>query len=177
MGQLSRIACRSERESRNLEVSRGFYVGQAASGLSMDKIRNLVRLGEIPPVQPPARPPSELAIERQKLFAQQEARLWELRKARLSSPNDVRAGPAARTYDVVRYKGAWRVQHLGKHSLPQASQQAAIASAIEKAKSDAALGRVACVRLVRVDGRVWPVDLATGVAVDPSGVPTPAKRG
>jgi hypothetical protein len=143
----------------------------------MDKIRNLMRPGEIPRVQPPARQPSELAVERQKVFAEQEARLWELRKARLNLPRDVRAGAAAVTYDVVRHRGAWRVQHLGKHSPPHASQQAAIASAVEKAKNDAALGRVARVRLVRVDGRVWPVDLATGLAVDPSGVPALSKRG
>jgi hypothetical protein len=134
----------------------------------MDKLRELMRLRDDPLAQRPLQQPSEVSIERQKVFAQQEARLWELRKARLNAPKDP-ASLAARTYDVVRHKGAWRVLHLGKHSQSCPNQQAAIASAIEKAKTDVALGRAARVRLIRVDGRIWPVDLATGAPINPSG--------
>jgi hypothetical protein len=132
----------------------------------MDKLRDLMRLRD---AQRPLQGPSELSIERQRLFAQQEARLWELRKARLSGSQDTPASLTARTYDVVRHRGAWRVLRLGKYSQACPTQQAAIASAIEKARADAAVGRAVRVRLVRVDGRVWPVDLATGTPIDPSG--------
>jgi len=133
----------------------------------MDKLRDLMRLRDEPLAQRPFQQPSELSVERQKLFAQQEARLWELRKARLNASRDFPS--TARTYDVVRHKGAWRILYLGKHSQAYSGQQAAVASAVEKAKADKALGRAVRVRLVRVDGRVWPVDLATGAPVDPSG--------
>jgi len=128
-----------------------------------------MRLRDEPVAQRPLQQPSELSVERQRVFAQQEARLWELRKARLNASPDGRSSSAARTYDVVRYKGAWRVLYLGKHSQAYPSQQAAVASAVEKAKADAAVGRAVRVRLIRVDGRVWPVDLASGAPVDPSG--------
>jgi hypothetical protein len=134
----------------------------------MDKLRDLMRLRDDPLAQRPFQQPSDLSVERQRLFAQQEARLWELRKARLNA-RDGPASSTARTYDVVRHKGAWRILYLGKHSQACPSQQAAVAAAVEKARADAALGRAVRVRLVRVDGRVWLVDLATGAPVDPSG--------
>lgn len=61
-------------------------------------------------------------------------------------------------YDVVRYRGSWRVLHAGKHSAPHPGQTAAIDSAMKAAAQDMANGRIVTVRLNRTDGRVF--DLA-----------------
>src|SRR4051794_33086571 len=61
-------------------------------------------------------------------------------------------------YDVVRYRGSWRVLHVGKHSSPHPSQAAAIESALKAAAQDMANGRIVTVRLNRTDGRIF--DLA-----------------
>lgn len=111
-----------------------------------------------------AQQPSDAFLERQKLFLQQEARLSELRRIRLTAKAPA---PGARTYDVVRHNGAWRVLYLGRHSAGFASQQDAISAAVEKARTQTARGRSVRVRLNRTDGQIWSVDLATGTAIDP----------
>ena len=133
----------------------------------MDKLQTLLLAAARPAAPRPIQQPSEFSVERQKLFAEQEARLWQLRKARLDPNRDAESVASTRNYDVVRHRGAWRVLHLGKHSSGHANQQAAIAAAIERAKADTALGRTVRVRLVRTDGRVWPISLTTGTAADP----------
>jgi hypothetical protein len=109
--------------------------------------------------------PSDAVLERQKAFLQKEARLSELRRIRLAADA---AAPEVRTYDVVRHNGAWRVLYLGRYSAGFDSQPAAIAAAVEKAKSQMTRGRTVVVRLNRTDGQVWPVDLETGNATDPA---------
>jgi len=112
--------------------------------------------------------PSEAVLERQKTFLQKEARLSELRQKRLAAETSDTPVPETRIYDVVRHNGAWRVLYLGRYSAGFDSQQGAIASAIEKAKSQITRGRPARVRLNRTDGQVWPVDLESGQATDPA---------
>ena len=55
-------------------------------------------------------------------------------------------------FDIVRHRGHWRVLHIGKHSAPYESQDAAIAAAVTQAKQSVADGRQARVRLKRTDG-------------------------
>ena len=62
-------------------------------------------------------------------------------------------------YEVVRHRGRWRVLHIGKHSAPCDSQDAAIAAAVEQAKRSLAEGRLAIVRLKRTDGEERLIDL------------------
>jgi hypothetical protein len=62
-------------------------------------------------------------------------------------------------YEVVRHRGHWRVLHIGKHSAPCDSQDAAIAAAIAQAKESIAQGRLAQVRLKRTDGDERLIDL------------------
>ncbi len=111
-----------------------------------------------------AQQPSDAFLERQKLFLEQETRLSELRRIRLAAKG---SAPGARTYDVVRHNGAWRVLYLGRHSAGFASQQEAISAAVEKARAQTARGRAVRVRLNRTDGQIWPIDLATGTATEP----------
>ena len=42
--------------------------------------------------------------------------------------------PPTLEYEVVRHRGHWRILHIGKHSAPYDSQEAAIAAAIDQAK-------------------------------------------
>ena len=71
------------------------------------------------------------------------------------------AQPALPTleYEVVRHRGHWRILHIGKHSIPLDSQDAAIAAAVHQAKQSIAQGRVALVRLKRTDGDERLIDL------------------
>lgn len=62
-------------------------------------------------------------------------------------------------YEVVRHRGHWRVLHIGKHSAPCDSQDAAIAAAVDQAKRSLAQGRLALVRLKRTDGEERLIDL------------------
>ena len=62
-------------------------------------------------------------------------------------------------YGVVRHRGHWRVLHIGKHSAPYDSQDAAIAAAVARAKESVAQGRMALVRLIRTDGEERLIDL------------------
>jgi hypothetical protein len=62
-------------------------------------------------------------------------------------------------YEVVRHRGHWRVLHVGKHSTPYDSQDAAIAAAVAQAKQSVAQGRMALVRLKRTDGEERLIDL------------------
>ena len=62
-------------------------------------------------------------------------------------------------YEVVRHRGHWRVLHIGKHSAPCDSQDAAIAAAVAQAKESVAQGRLALVRLKRTDGEERLIDL------------------
>ena len=62
-------------------------------------------------------------------------------------------------YEVVRHRGHWRVLHIGKHSAPCDSQDAAIAAAVARAKQSVAEGRMALVRLIRTDGEERLIDL------------------
>jgi hypothetical protein len=62
-------------------------------------------------------------------------------------------------YEVVRYRGHWRVLHIGKHSAPCDSQDAAIAAAVAQARDSVAQGRLALVRLKRTDGDERLIDL------------------
>ena len=62
-------------------------------------------------------------------------------------------------YEVVRHRGRWRVLHIGKHSAPCDSQDAAIAAAVAQAKESVAQGRLALVRLKRTDGEERLIDL------------------
>jgi len=61
-------------------------------------------------------------------------------------------------YEVVRHRGHWRVLHIGKHSAPHDSQDAAIAAAVAQAKQSVAQGRPALVRLRRTDGEERLID-------------------
>jgi hypothetical protein len=71
------------------------------------------------------------------------------------------AQPALPTleYEVVRHRGHWRILHIGKHSAPYDSQDAAIAAAVQQAKQTIAQGRMALVRLKRTDGDERLIDL------------------
>jgi hypothetical protein len=62
-------------------------------------------------------------------------------------------------YEVVCHRGHWRVLHIGKHSTPCASQDAAIAAADAQEKESVAQGRLALVRLKRTDGDERLIDL------------------
>jgi hypothetical protein len=62
-------------------------------------------------------------------------------------------------FEVVRHRGHWRVLHIGKHSPPHDSQEAAIAAAVAQAKESIAQGRLALVRLKRTDGDDRLIDL------------------
>lgn len=62
-------------------------------------------------------------------------------------------------YEVVRHRGHWRVLHIGKHSAPYDSQEAAIAAAVGRAKEWVTQGRLALVRLKRTDGEERLIDL------------------
>ena len=62
-------------------------------------------------------------------------------------------------YEIVRHRGHWRVLHIGKHSAPYDSQDAAIAAALDQAKQSVAQGRLALVRLKRTDGEERLIDL------------------
>ena len=62
-------------------------------------------------------------------------------------------------YEVVRHRGHWRVLHIGKHSAPFDSQDAAIAAAVAQAKRSVAQGRLALVRVKRTDGDERLIDL------------------
>jgi hypothetical protein len=62
-------------------------------------------------------------------------------------------------YEVIRHRGHWRVLHVGKHSAPCDSQDAAIAAAVDQAKRSLAQGRQALVRLKRTDGGERLIDL------------------
>jgi hypothetical protein len=62
-------------------------------------------------------------------------------------------------YEVVRHRGHWRILHIGKHSAPCDSQDAAIAAAVAQAKETVAQGRMALVRLKRTDGDERLIDL------------------
>ena len=64
-------------------------------------------------------------------------------------------GLPAITYDVVRYRGSWRVLHVGKYSAPHPSQQAAIDVAMRAATQDLANGQAVAVRLNRTDGQIF----------------------
>jgi hypothetical protein len=58
-------------------------------------------------------------------------------------------------FEVVRQRGHWRVLHIGKHSLPHHSQQAALDYAMKLALEKEAGGLGAAVRLLRTDGQVF----------------------
>jgi len=57
-------------------------------------------------------------------------------------------------FEVVRYRGSWRVLHRKRHSSPFADQAAALAAAIKQAKAKGEVGSPAEVRLNRTDGEV-----------------------
>ena len=132
----------------------------------MPKLQDLLDRNETQVAERVAQQPGEDVLERQRRFHQKEARLQELRNTRLSS---VKKPPELRTYDVIRHNGAWRVLYLGRYSSGFLDQQAAILSAVEKAKGQVARGRAARVRLNRTDGQVWLADLETGVVSPPAG--------
>jgi len=129
------------------------------------KLQDLLERNESQMAERVEQQPGEDVLERQRRFHQKETRLQELRQRRLTAMEKT---PEVRTYDVVRHNGAWRVLYLGRYSAGFDSQQGAIASAIEKAKSQITRGRPARVRLNRTDGQVWPVDLESGQATDPA---------
>ena len=62
-------------------------------------------------------------------------------------------------HEVVRHRGYWRVLHIGKHSAPCDSQDAAIAAAVAQVKGSVAQGGLALVRLERTDGEEHLMDL------------------
>jgi hypothetical protein len=62
-------------------------------------------------------------------------------------------------YEVVRHRGHWRVLHLGKHSQPHASQEAAIGSVMKIALKQEAAGRTVTVKLLRTDGQVFDLKI------------------
>jgi hypothetical protein len=128
------------------------------------KLQDLLDRNETQMAERVAQQPSEDVLERQRRFQQQEARLQELRRSRLSAEAKP---PEMRSYDVIRHNGAWRVLYLGRYSTGYRDQQAAIAAAIEKAKAQMARGRTARVRLNRTDGQVWTADLETGTVSPP----------
>jgi hypothetical protein len=123
------------------------------------KLQELLDRNETQVAERTAQQPSEAVLERQKRFGEKAARLQELRQRRLAEGTST---PELRTFDVIRHNGAWRVLDLGRYSTGFASQQAAIAAAIEKAKGQMARGRPVRVRLKRTDGQVWLADLESG---------------
>jgi hypothetical protein len=68
------------------------------------------------------------------------------------------------SFDVVRYRGKWRVLHLGRHSPSHPDQESAIRAARKLAKEKIAAGRDAEVRLNRTDGEIVIVPLEEEVA-------------
>ena len=58
-------------------------------------------------------------------------------------------------FEVVRHRGHWRVLHIGRHSPPHPSQEAAIGCAMKMALEKEAGGHAAAVRLRRTDGQVF----------------------
>lgn len=56
-------------------------------------------------------------------------------------------------YEVVRYRGFWRVLHLKKHSPPFANQTAAISAARKAATEKRQNGHLVEILLQRTDGR------------------------
>lgn len=131
----------------------------------MPKLQDLLDRNERQLAARTEQQPTEDVLARQRQFHQQEARLRELRKNRLSAKAKP---PELRTYDVTRHNGAWRVLYLGRYSSAFPSQQAAIVAAVEKAKGQMARGRTARVRLNRTDGQVWFADLETGTVSPPA---------
>jgi len=129
------------------------------------KLRELLDRIDSQVAERPAQQPNADALERQRRFHQQEARLQMLRQSRLSA---AAKPPELRTYDVVRHNGAWRVLHLGRYSSGCHDQQTALSAALERAKGQMARGRDALVRLYRTDGQVWLADLETGTVAPPS---------
>jgi hypothetical protein len=124
-------------------------------------------------------PPSDESIQRERRMEEALRKLERLRAARLSNPHKQEgvateilpdssshasaAAPADALptlyYEVVRFRGHWRVLHRGKHSSPYASQEAAVESAMKSAMALEAAGRKVAVKLLRTDGQVF--DLKT----------------
>lgn len=84
-----------------------------------------------------------------------------------SMANERRAIAAAEAlpafcYEVVRHRGTWRVLHVGRHSRPHLSQEAAIGSAMKLALEKEAAGHTVVVRLLRTDGQIFDLTAARG---------------
>src|SRR5262245_54883970 len=82
-----------------------------------------------PPLQgsktPAARCSFVMAKRRRDTMRREPVLLAEQLLPQTATPDAPEALPSL-VYDVVRHRGHWRVLHAGKHSLPHASQDAAI---------------------------------------------------
>jgi len=95
--------------------------------------------------------PSEAFAERERSFVQTAARVEALRQARVEADQPANA---PWLFEVVRYRGSWRIRHRGKHTSPFSDQTAAIMAAVKQAKAKRETGAAVEVRLNRTDGGV-----------------------
>jgi inosine-uridine nucleoside N-ribohydrolase len=95
--------------------------------------------------------PSEAFAERERSFVQTAARVEALRQARVEADQPANA---PLLFEVVRYRGSWRIRHRGKHTSPFSDQTAAIMAAVKQAKAKRETGAAVEVRLNRTDGGV-----------------------
>ena len=95
--------------------------------------------------------PSEAFAERERSFATTAARVETLRQARVEADQPANA---PLLFEVVRYRGSWRIRHRGKHTSPFSDQTAAIMAAVKQAKAKRETGAAVEVRLNRTDGGV-----------------------
>jgi len=95
--------------------------------------------------------PSEAFAERERSFATTAARVETLRQARVEADQPANA---PLLFEVVRYRGSWRIRHRGKHTSPFSDQTAAIVAAIKQARAKQEAGTAVEVRLNRTDGGV-----------------------
>jgi inosine-uridine nucleoside N-ribohydrolase len=95
--------------------------------------------------------PSEAFAERERSFANTAARIETLRQARVEADQSANV---PLLFEVVRFRGTWRIRHRGKHTSPFSDQTAAIMAAVKQAKAKRETGAAVEVRLNRTDGGV-----------------------
>ena len=90
-------------------------------------------------------PPDPTVLDRERAFRDQASKLHKLRLQRVAQDPLV--------YEVVRYRGHWRILHLSKHSKPFDNQAAAIDAARRTARDRGKQGHSVEVILRRTDGQ------------------------
>ena len=94
---------------------------------------------------------SDVAKERDRVFAERASKIEALRQRRLAGPTV----PLEKlSFEIVRHRGHWRTLHVGRHSPPLADQAAAILAAKKLARKKRALGHPVEVVLRRADGEL-----------------------